>query len=85
MDFCYASFNLESIKCSVYRVRVKAHSAASRFSHSFFHSLFMRGKIVLGMKSAEIWNYLVLCTCVYMSRVLERPGTWRVSSFPINP
>lgn len=29
---------------------------------------------VLRMKSAEIWNYLVLCTRVYTSRVLERLG-----------
>jgi len=29
---------------------------------------------VLRTKSAEIRNYLVLCTHVYTSRVLERPG-----------
>lgn len=29
---------------------------------------------MLRMKSAEIWNYLVLCTHVYTSRALEGPG-----------
>lgn len=29
---------------------------------------------MLRMKSVEIWNYLVLCTHVYTSRVLEGPG-----------
>jgi len=56
------------------RVCVKAHNIAHRFSHSFFRSLFMRSKSVLRTKSAEIRNYLVLCTHVYTSRVLVRPG-----------
>lgn len=56
------------------KVCVKAHSVVPRFSRSFFRSLFMRSRSVLRMKSAEIWNYLVLCTHVYTSRVLERPG-----------
>lgn len=55
------------------KVCIKAHSVP-RFSHSFFRSMFMRSKSVLRMKSAEFWNYLVLCTHVYTSRVLGRPG-----------
>lgn len=73
MIFCYTSFNMKSIKYSVKFV-LKAHGAVPRFSRSFFRSLFMRSKSVLRMKSAEIWNYLVLCTHVYTSRILEGPG-----------
>lgn len=73
MILCYTSFNMESIKHSV-KFALKAHGVVPRFSHSFFRNLFMRSKSVLRMKSAEIWNYLVLCTHVYTSRVLEGPG-----------
>lgn len=73
MIFCCISFNLENIKYFIkFALRRTVWYLVSHIAFSV--SLFVRSKSVLRMKSAEIWNYLVLCTHVYTSRVLEGPG-----------
>lgn len=72
--FSVAQVSTWKVSSAVVKFVLRRTSVVQRFSHSFFRSLFMRSKSVLRMKSAEIWNYLVLCTHVYTSRVLEGPG-----------